>query len=139
MIGVKNEAAEILARITQDPDGCWRMPGWKSGGGYTYVRYEGRDWRAHRLVYTLLIGPIPVGLTLDHLCRQKECVNPSHCDPCTDVENVRRYLATITHCPQGHPLSGANLKVTKTRPTVRRCRRCFNDNRNAARAAGSRR
>lgn len=123
----------VIRRITIHPDGCWTIAGW-SAYGYTYVRYDGRDWRAHRLIYTLLIGPIPDGLTLDHLCGNKACVFPGHLEPVTSAENTRRYLDTIETCSKGHPLSGDNLKPVRTRPTLRRCRRCYNDERNRRRA-----
>ena len=78
---------------------------------------------AHRVAYELQVGPIPVGLQLDHLCRVRSCVNPAHLEPVTSAENTRRGLRAMkTHCPQGHPYAGENLLI---RPTgQRRCRTC---------------
>lgn len=78
---------------------------------------------AHRWSYEFHVGPIPEGLDLDHLCRNRGCVNPDHLEPVTREENIRRAFATVTHCPSGHPYSDENTYV---RPgTVhRKCRAC---------------
>lgn len=84
-------------------DGCWAWTGSrKHPNGYGQMMAWGKNWNAHRLAYVLLVGPIPDGLHLDHLCRFKPCVNPAHLEPVTPAENVRRWAETITHCPQGH-------------------------------------
>lgn len=71
---------------------CWVWVG--SGGGrigeYGVFRMDSGPVRAHRYAYELLVGPIPDGMTLDHLCRVTRCVNPSHLEPVTLEENVRR-------------------------------------------------
>lgn len=77
---------------------------------------------AHRFAYELLAGPIPAGLTLDHLCRNTSCVNPVHLEPVTSAENVRRAAAAITHCPAGHPYDEANTRIVKG--GYRQCRTC---------------
>lgn len=83
---------------------------------------------AHRISYEHFTGPIPAGLHLDHLCRNRACVNPEHCEPVTCRENVRRgegiaakHMAK-THCIQGHELSVSNLY--RTRKGHRVCRTC---------------
>lgn len=84
-------------------DGCWDWHGATNDSGYGIVRKQ----RAHRVLYELLIGPIPEGLVLDHLCRNRACVRPAHLEPVTRGENVRRGThggnALKTECPQGHP------------------------------------
>jgi len=87
---------------------------------------------AHRWAYESLIGPIPEGLEPDHLCRNPSCVNPSHLEPVTHKENIRRGIRVgngggkanraKTHCPYGHPYDEAN---TCRRPNgTRLCRAC---------------
>src|SRR6266576_3456485 len=86
---------------------CWP---WQAnrGRGYGNVWIAGRMYRAHRVAYELLIGPIPEGLTLDHLCRNRGCVNPAHLEPVTSRENTLRgegisaNNARKTHCKHGH-------------------------------------
>jgi hypothetical protein len=71
-------------------DDCWHWRGAVTSSGYGSVAYEGRLWSTHRLAYELLIGPIPDGLQIDHLCRNKVCCNPQHLEPVTAQENLRR-------------------------------------------------
>lgn len=71
--------------------GCWIWNGTRSRAGYgTICTNPGRTALAHRLMYMELIGEIPDKLTLDHLCRTRECVNPYHCEAVTLAENSRR-------------------------------------------------
>lgn len=75
---------------------CWTwqlaktQPGPGGTGGYGKVRYKGKDLLAHRHYYEQTRGPIPTGLQLDHLCRNRDCVNPDHMEPVTPLENTRR-------------------------------------------------
>lgn len=85
----RSPAERILARVTIDePTGCWL---WDRPGsrGYAFI-HVGRKRQAHRVSYEAFIGPIPEGLTLDHLCRVPACVNPEHLEPVTLAENTRR-------------------------------------------------
>jgi hypothetical protein len=90
---------------------CWEWTGRKNVGGYGSVSLNDREYPVHRVAYTILRGPIPDGLTLDHLCRNKACCNPAHLDPCTAVENAMRgdnpaaKNARKTHCAKGHELT----------------------------------
>lgn len=87
---------------------------------------------AHRVAYEREIGPIPEGLVIDHLCRNRACVNTDHMELVTNGENVMRgegpaaENARKTRCPKGHPLTPGNLYVGKTRSggKERRCRTC---------------
>lgn len=97
---------------------------WPSSGG----RYHRRRPYAHRVIYEETLGPIPAGLTLDHLCRNRTCVNPSHLEPVTNRENILRgeslsaRRARQTECYRGHPLSGENLYSWGGRRYCRKCR-----------------
>lgn len=111
-------------------DGCWVWTAGISSGGYGSFWLDGKNRRAHRVAYELTVGPVPQGLQLDHLCRNRRCVRPDHLEPVTCGENIRRgdtgknsgrHNATKTHCPQGHPYEGGNPIVSEGR---RRCREC---------------
>jgi len=118
---------KVEQRIERQPgDGCWNWVGHIALSGYGLFWVAGRDIQvlAHRLVYQLLVGEIPFGLCLDHLCRNKRCVNPKHLEPVTLVENFRRGRILKTHCKHGHPLSGDNLLTISTRPG-RHCKTCY--------------
>lgn len=101
--------AERLAHWTEvDPStGCHLWAGGRNNVGYALVSIPGRDRKrtAHRAAYELAKGPIPAGMTLDHLCRVRHCINPDHLEAVTQAENNRRareWRRTATHCPAGH-------------------------------------
>lgn len=121
--------------------GCWRWCGGRGTHGYG-VLAEGATGQhlAHRFVYELCVGPIPDGLTIDHLCRDGMCVNPLHMILTTNVANVMDGVspaavnARKTHCLRGHPLSGANLQVNPRGERI--CRTCRREAMRRARAEG---
>jgi hypothetical protein len=84
------------------PDICWLWTRGKTGPGYAATKIAGKFVPVHRAMYELLVGPISVGLVLDHLCGVRHCVNPSHLEPVTMAENVRRGHAarTFAHAAQ---------------------------------------
>lgn len=85
---------------------CWLWTGTLSEKGYAKrVGHDGRMLYGHQLAYTLLVGPIPDGLVIDHLCRVRNCVNPAHMEPVTAIENTRRGKDArwLEDCPNGHP------------------------------------
>lgn len=93
---------EIGDRVEPWPDHwfldtpCWRWLGsWNSGNGYSKVRWRGSVWMVHRLIYTMVFGPIPEGMVLDHRCRRRPCCNPLHMDPVTVRENTLRGEAVL--------------------------------------------
>ena len=84
---------EISDRIRVTPDGCWRWTGSITNTGYGQVYAHGAQHLVHRYTYSTLIGPIPEGMSLDHLCRVRACCNPDHLEPVTHAENMRRMWA----------------------------------------------
>ncbi|WP_210199566.1 HNH endonuclease signature motif containing protein [Rhizobium sp. N122] len=83
-------------------DDCW---GWKSGkkpNGYGSVNFNGTGYQAHRAVYECLVGPIPDGLVIDHLCGNPGCVNPYHLKPSLQAENLLRRASKMDY-PHGAP------------------------------------
>lgn len=119
--------ARVRKRVTVDPQtGCHVWTG-SLTNGYGYVSVEGQSWRVHRLTYTLAKGPIPRGLVLDHLCRNKACCNPDHLEAVTNRENglrgdgpAARYWRT--HCARGHARTPENTYVKPD--GERECRIC---------------
>ena len=110
---------------------CWEWTASTRGAGYGQFGWApDRIIDAHRVVWELLVGPIPEGLTIDHLCRNKICVNPDHLEVVTYQENINRSPVSPSrrrYCPQGHPLFGDNLRV------VSGARRCINCDRRRSR------
>jgi HNH endonuclease len=108
---------------------CWE---WLAGkrSGYGRFKLNGHTVSAHRYAYELLRGPIPAGLTLDHRCRNRGCVNPAHLDAVPNRVNALRGIgvgaihATRTHCPQGHEYTPENTYRLPSRPNARYCRAC---------------
>lgn len=109
-------------------DNCWIWNGCRVAG-YGQFSVNGKGKRSHRIAYELLVGPIPVGLHLDHLCRNPSCVNPAHLEPVTSRENTLRGNAMFagdhnrrkTHCPYGHEYTPENTYRSKK---GRECRTC---------------
>lgn len=125
-------------------DGCWEWTGAHDPEGYGHASMRwlaGAGGYTHRAAYILAVGPIPAGLTIDHLCRNRGCVNPSHLEAVTTRENTLRSPITLaainlakTRCAHGHLFDEAN--TSRDHRGHRRCRTC---NREQARAQSARR
>jgi hypothetical protein len=133
--GVGTFEQRFWSKVRKD-EACWAWTGATHSNGYGQLRGpDGRVIKAHRAAYELLVGPIPAGMQLDHVChstdpacsggsacRHRRCVNPAHLEPVTHQENGRRsVIARRTHCPQGHPYSDENTYRWKG---ARNCRAC---------------
>ena len=123
-------------RVAKQEDGCWLWLGALNECGYGLLRRR----TAHRFAYELMVGPIPSGLVIDHLCNVRSCVNPHHMECVTPSENSLRawrrggFAHVVldrlgaakrakTHCPNGHPYFGENL-VFDPQSRARRCKIC---------------
>lgn len=114
--------------VTKTDSGCWE---------YAIENRRGVDYRqvnvpegarkvaryAHRVAYEHLVGPIPDGMQLDHLCRNRTCINPAHLEPVTARENVRRARSLVSQCPSGHPYDEENTRIYDGRRYCRACHR----------------
>lgn len=115
---------ESLLRRLRLNGSCVEFTGTRSRKGYGMVWLDGRMRPAHRVMYELMVGPIPDGLVVDHLCRNHRCVNPGHLEPVTVAENQRRgvQVQLKTHCAQGHPWVPENIITTRRQRTCRLCK-----------------
>lgn len=123
----------LLSKVgATDDNGCWGWTGYRNRLGYGVFSLLNpptaslrKNALAHRFVYETLVGPIPDGLVLDHLCRNRACVNPAHLEPVSGGENVRRGGNSLkTHCHLGHEYTPENTYYRPDRPG-RRCRECI--------------
>jgi hypothetical protein len=123
--------ARFWSKVNQLNEGdCWEWLGTKRGG-YGLFKLNKRHQQATRVAYQLTHGPLLSHLELDHLCKNKGCVNPAHLEPVSHRENVLRaegptsINAKKTHCISGHPLDGFNLYRSPNTGS-RQCRTCTN-------------
>ena len=112
---------------------CWLWIGEITDAGYGMATISGKRFRAHRISYELTKGEIPPGLQIDHLCRNRACINPDHLEAVSRRENILRGEGVTAQnlrrktCIKGHPLRGMNLYLflnKKTNAYGRHCKRC---------------
>lgn len=127
-LATPDEAERRFWRKVQKTDECWLWQGTRDRRGYGQLRVNKKSRPAHRISYELLVGPIPVGLVIDHLCRNPSCVNPAHLEAVTDRVNILRgsclsaQRARQSYCKRGHPLVLTN--VYRDKKGRRFCRTC---------------
>lgn len=113
--------------LDEDQGGCWRYLRSHQPSGYSQIRSDKgvTTLYGHRVTYEYFVGLIPLGMELDHLCRNRWCVNPDHLEPVTTRENGRRGLWGIlkTHCIHGHEYTPENT-IWRRGAGTRQCRTC---------------
>lgn len=131
-----------VALVHNDPDrrfresytvtdsGCWQWTGWLESNGYARFTIGQKRTGAHRWAYERFVGSIPPGMAIDHLCRNRACVNPDHLEPVTTRANLLRgetlaaANAAKTHCKHGHKFTPEN--TVRDGAGNRQCRECRN-------------
>ncbi|HEY1105142.1 MULTISPECIES: HNH endonuclease signature motif containing protein [Streptomyces] len=128
----------FLASTEAGPGGCWQWTGYLMPNGYARISVDGERQYAHRVAYEAFVAPIPAGLVIDHLCRNRGCVNPDHLDAVTQRVNVLRgeshaaARARQVACIRGHRFDHAN--TYRATNGTRKCRRCRANARSRARS-----
>lgn len=108
---------------------CWIWTSHLTGSGYAQYSDKGKNRVVHKMVYEMLVGKVPDGLELDHLCKVKKCVNPKHLEPVTHSENlIRSYKGRErTQCKRGHEYKQGSYKIRmKNGRETRTCLACCN-------------
>ena len=140
---------DVITKLAQscEPQGdCWQ---WSRGlfrTGYGRITINSRPELAHRVAYEALVEPIPQGLDIDHLCRNRACINPDHLEPVTRRENLRRSPITAaainaakTHCSRGHEFTAESTYYHGPRGEWRTCRICVRELHRGYRRSAARR
>jgi hypothetical protein len=137
-LGIIFQDGIFFRYVRKIPGGCWEWTGFKDSTGYGRISILSKRRSAHRLSYEHHLGPIPVGLVIDHLCRNPGCVNPLHLEPVTQTENIKRGISPIpanaakTHCLRGHEYTQLNTGVNAGK---RYCKACDREKHRRAAAA----
>jgi len=128
---------KILKRFwdkVETTNSCWNWKGCLNNAGYGMFRVNGKNYSPHRFSFETFIHKIPENMIIDHLCKNRSCVNPAHLDFVTNQENIRRgknYQSKQTHCKRGHEFNAINSRLSIDGKRV--CKICRNDNQNKKR------
>lgn len=120
----------FIAKTKINQHGCYEWQGHLSKDGYGSFRVKGQYYKAHRYAYTLYVGEIPDGFEIDHLCRNRACVNVDHLEAVTKSVNQQRGLrgdlrVSISHCKYGHEYTPENTRYRKAKTSSGYQRSCW--------------
>lgn len=116
----------LMANCRETVSGCWEWTASCGSHGYGQFWTGVSNDLAHRASYIVAVGPIPDGLQIDHLCRNRKCINPEHLEAVTQQENMRRASEAQTACRKaGHPFTPENTIITTA--GHRKCRTCYKE------------
>jgi hypothetical protein len=125
----ENRFARFMSLVEVDAEtNCWNWVGCKTKGGYGASALNGIKMVAHRAMWRLLRGELPDGLDLDHLCRNRSCINPDHLEPVTRSENLKRGFEA-RGCKNGHSYNDRDFDLVKRSDgsVERRCKICHRE------------
>jgi len=123
----------LWSHSSVDSKGCWVWKGHVSPStGYSAIWHQGTNRLIHRVSYEIHKGPIPEGLSIDHLCRNRVCWNPEHLEAVTIKVNIQRGVhrnqnVGKSHCKRGHEFTTGNTYKSPSSPNNRVCRTCVSD------------
>ena len=133
MIETKLKTLIRFFQKIDDKGSCWQWTGCINKDGYGMFNLNRKMMTSHRIAYRLFKDEIPKGLQVDHLCRNRSCVNPDHLELVTNQENAIRGITGMnnwqnrkTHCKRGHELKSPNLLKSGIKRGWRQCRICHN-------------
>jgi hypothetical protein len=142
LAALPTEVERFWAKVDKS-QGCWVWRGGLTGNGYgTFSIRRHKTVAAHVYSYVATVGAVPTGCELDHLCRNRACVNPEHLDPVTHRVNVLRGTAppavnaAKTHCVRGHEFTPENTRMKGRRRLCLTCKRADERRRWHAKKAG---
>jgi len=122
-------------RYNITPEGCWEFTGTINAGGYGVIGIQNTKLYAHRLAYAVFVGKLDDRMVIDHLCRNRKCVNPEHLEQVTNAENLSRGekggVKPKPACGRGHEFTEANTYMYRNQ---RKCKTCIYLNQKARRA-----